>query len=144
MSNGKDTIIHLIVGLKKRPWMKFCHINVTQYFPKPIISFGGNISVKVDLSNYAIKTDQKNIAHIDTSGFALKTNLASLKTEVYKLDIGKLTPVPVDLCKLSDHKLLMLIVKNLSFFPLVLKHTNAVVVAKISKIHRQNCVFLML
>ena len=102
MSNGKDTIIHLIVGLKKRPWMKFCHINVTQYFPKPIISFGGNISVKVDLSNYAIKTDQKNITHIDTSGFALKTNLATLKTEVDQLDIDKLAPVCVNLSKLSD------------------------------------------
>ena len=40
--------------------------------------------------------------HIDTSSFALKTNLASLKTEVDKLDIDKLVPVPIDLNKLSD------------------------------------------
>ena len=40
--------------------------------------------------------------HVDTSIFALKTNLASSKTEVDKLDIEKLAPVPVDLSKLSD------------------------------------------
>ena len=74
----------------------------TQYFPKPFRSFGGNINVKVDLSNYATKTDLKNVTHVDTSSFALKTNLASLKTEVDKLDIYKLAPVPVDLSKLSD------------------------------------------
>ena len=50
----------------------------------------------------ATKTDLKNITHIDTSSFALKTNLASLKTEVDKLDIDKLVPVPIDLNKLSD------------------------------------------
>ena len=48
------------------------------------------------------KTDLKNIKHVDTSNFALKTNLASLKTEVDKLDIDKLAPVPVDLSKLCD------------------------------------------
>ena len=58
--------------------------------------------IKVDLSNYATKTDIKNILHIDTSSFALKLNLASLKKEVDKLDIDKLVPVPVDLCKQSD------------------------------------------
>ena len=74
---------------------------MSQYFPKPFRSFGGNIN-KVDLSNYATKTDIKNVTHIDTSSFALKTNLAGLKTEVDKLDIDKLSPVPVDLSKLSD------------------------------------------
>ena len=54
------------------------------------------------MSNYATKTDIKNISQIDTSSFALKSNLASLKTEVDKLDIDKLVPVPVDLSKLSD------------------------------------------
>ena len=52
--------------------------------------------------NYATKTDLKNVTHVDTSGFALKTNLASLKTEVDKLDIDKFVPVPVDLSKLSN------------------------------------------
>ena len=59
-----------------------------------------HINVKVDLSNYATKVDIKNISHVDTSGFALKTNLESLKTEVDKLDIDKLVLVPVDLSKL--------------------------------------------
>ena len=54
------------------------------------------------LQNYETKTDIKNISHVDTSSFALKTNLANLKTEVDKLDIDKLAPVPVDLSKLSD------------------------------------------
>ena len=75
---------------------------MSQYFPKPFRSFGGNINVKVDLSNYATKADIKNISHVDTSSFALKTNLANLKTEVDKLDIDKLAPVPVDLSKLSN------------------------------------------
>ena len=73
---------------------------MSQYFSKPFRSFGGNINVKVDLSNYATKTDLKNVTHVDTSSFALKTNLTNLKTEVDKLDIEKL--VPVDLSKLSD------------------------------------------
>ena len=75
---------------------------MSQYFPKPNEPFGGDINVKIDLSNYATKADIKNISHVDTSSFALKTNLASLKTEVDKLDIDKLVPVPVDLSKLSD------------------------------------------
>ena len=56
----------------------------------------------MDLSNYAAKTDIKNLSHVDTSSFALVPNLASLKTEVDKLDINKLIPIPVDLSKLSD------------------------------------------
>ena len=73
-----------------------------QYFPKPYEPFGGDINVKVDLSNYAIKADIKNILHIDTSSFAIKSNLVSLKTEVDKIYINKLVPVLVDLSKLSD------------------------------------------
>ena len=64
---------------------------MSQYFPKP---FGGDINVKVDLSNYATKTDIKNISHVDISSFALKSNLASLKTEVDKFDIDKLKSLP--------------------------------------------------
>ena len=75
---------------------------MSQYFPKPFRSFGGNINVKVDLSNYATKTDLKNVTHVDTSSFALKANLANLKTEVDKLYVDKLAPVSVDLSKLSD------------------------------------------
>ena len=80
MSNGKGVIIVLIVGLIKN-WLKL---------------------VKIDLSNYATETDIKNISHVDTSIFALKTNLASLKTEVDKSDIDKLVPIAVDLSKLGD------------------------------------------
>ena len=75
---------------------------MSQYFPKPYEPFGGDINVTVDLSNYATKDDIKNITHVDTSSFALKTNLANLKTEVDKLDIDKLATVPADLSKLSN------------------------------------------
>ena len=75
---------------------------MSQYFPKPFRSFGGNINIKADLSNYATKTDLKNVTHVDTLRFALKTNLANPKTEVDKLDIDKLAPVPIDLSKLKD------------------------------------------
>ena len=75
---------------------------MSQYFLKPYEAFSGDINVKVDFSNYAAKADIKNISHVDTSCFALKTNLANLKTEVDKLDIDKLVPVPEDLSKLSD------------------------------------------
>ena len=53
------------------------------------------------MSNYATKTDLRNVTHIDISSFALKKKLASLKTQVYKLNIDKLMPVPVNLSKLS-------------------------------------------
>ena len=75
---------------------------MSQYFLKPFKHFRGNINVKVDLSSYATKTDLKKVTHVDTSSFALKTNLANLKTEVDKLDIDKLATVPVDLSKLSN------------------------------------------
>ena len=55
---------------------------MSQCFPKPFRSFGENINVKVDVSNYATKTDLKNIAHVNTSNFTLKTNLASLKLKL--------------------------------------------------------------
>ena len=61
------------------------------------------------VSKYATKTDLKNISHIDASSFALKSNLSSLKTEVDKLDIDKLTPVPKDLAKLSNVVKMMLL-----------------------------------
>ena len=75
---------------------------MSQYFPKPYEPFGGEINVKVDLSNYATKTDLKNVTHVDVSSFARKSNLANLKTKVDNIDIDKLTPVPDDLAKLSN------------------------------------------
>ena len=56
---------------------------MSQYFPKPYEPFGG-------------EADVKNISHVDTSSFALKTNLANLKNEVDKLDTDKLKAVPID------------------------------------------------
>ena len=75
---------------------------MSQYFPKPYGPFGGDINVKIDLSNYATKSDLKDTTGIETSNFAIKSNLASLETEVDKLDFDKLVHVPVDLSKLSD------------------------------------------
>ena len=71
-------------------------ILLSHYSPKPYEPFGGDINVKVDFSNHATKTDVKNISYIDTSTFALKSNLARLKTDVDKLDIDKLVAVFVD------------------------------------------------
>ena len=67
--------------------MQFNCIKMNQKFPKPYKPFGGDVNVKVDLSNYATKANIKNISHADTSSFALKTNLTSLKTEINELDI---------------------------------------------------------
>ena len=74
---------------------------MSQYFPKPYAAFSGDIKVKVELSNYATKADIKYISHVDTSSFALKKNIATLKTGVDKLDIHKWKPFPYDLGKLS-------------------------------------------
>ena len=71
-----------------------------QYYP-PYRSSSNNIKVKLDLVNYATKTDLKNITHVDVSSFASKTNLAALKTEVDKIDTDKLKTAPADLAKLT-------------------------------------------
>ena len=85
MLNRKAMIIHLIVGLIK----KHC-IKKSQYFPKPYKTFAGDINVKVDLSNYATKTDLKNATGIGTSKLAENSDLASLKAIVDKIDVDKL------------------------------------------------------
>ena len=110
-------IIHLIIGLIKKTMYKRVNTLLSR-------SFGGNINVQVDLSNYATKTDLKNVTYVDTSSFELKTNLASLKTEVDRLDIDKLVPVSVDLSKLSD------VVKN----DIVKKAVYEKLVAKVNNI----------
>ena len=71
------------------------------YYP-PYRSSSNNIKVKLDLTNYATKDDVKNITHVDVSSYATKNNLASLKTEVDKIDTDKLKTVPADLAKLSN------------------------------------------
>ena len=97
MSNEKYITFLLIAGLIKRHCIK-----MSQYFPKPYRNFGGNIDVKVVLSNYATKTDVKDATGIDTSNFALKSNLTNLKTEVDKIDVAKLKTVPAGLSKLRN------------------------------------------
>ena len=87
---GASLLENLLSGKGIVKTVKFCK------------SVGGNINVKVDHSNYSTKTDLKNVTQANTSSFALKTNLACLKTEVDKLDIDKLGPVPVDLSKIND------------------------------------------
>ena len=92
MLNGKVMIIHLIVGLIKK---------MSQYFP-PYGSSSKNIKVELDLGNYEMKKDVKDITHVDVSGYASKTNLAALKAQVDKSDTDKLKTVPNDLAKLSN------------------------------------------
>ena len=58
--------------------------------------------LELDLSSYATRINFKNVPHVYVSTFALKTNLANLKTELNKLNIAKLVPVPDDLAKLSN------------------------------------------
>ena len=91
---------------------------MSQYFPKSYKLSGGGINVKVDLSNCTAKNDLKNLSHVDVSSFELKSNLASLKAEVDKLDIDKLVPIPVDLSKLLD------VVKKTEYNKLVTKVDN--------------------
>ena len=71
------------------------------YYP-PYKSSSNNVKVELDLTNYATKTDLKNITHVDVSSFASKTNLAELKTEVDKIDTDKLKTTPTDLAKLTN------------------------------------------
>ena len=71
------------------------------YYP-PYKSSSNNVKVELDLTNYATKTDLKNITHVNVSSFSSKTNLAALKTEVDKIDLDKLKTTPTDLAKLSN------------------------------------------
>ena len=96
---------------------------MSQYFPL-YRSSEGNFKIELDLNSYATKADLKNVSHVDVSSFTSKTNLASLKTEVDKLDIGKLTPVPDDLAKLSnEYDKLVAKVDNIDTTGFVLKTT---------------------
>ena len=80
---------------------KRVYYKMSTYYP-PYKSSSSNVKVELDLTNYATKTDLKDIMHIDVSSFAGKTNLAALKTEVDKIDADKLKTVPVDLAKLTN------------------------------------------
>ena len=81
--------------------LQYHYLKMSQYFPQPFRSFGRNINVKVDLSNYATNTDLKGITQIDNPSFALKTNLASLKTD--KTGLEKKIPDLTDLVQKTKH-----------------------------------------
>ena len=74
---------------------------MTAYYP-PYKTSSNNVKVELDLTNYATKTDLKNITHVDVSSFASKSNLAALKTEVDKIDVDKLKTTPIDLDRLNN------------------------------------------
>ena len=76
------------------------------------------------------KTDLKNVSDVNVSSFALKSNLASLNTEVDKLDIDKLTPIPNDIAKLIN------VVKN----DVVKKNEYNKLVTKVDNIDTTNFV----
>ena len=80
---------------------------MTTYYP-PYKSSTNNVKVELDLTNYATKTDLKNITHVDVSSFASKTNLAALKTEIDKIDVDKLKTTPIDLDKVILFKMMLL------------------------------------
>ena len=103
---------------------------MSNYFRRRYKRFDGDISVKVDLSNYASKTDLKNVSHVEVSSFALKSNLASLRTEVDKIDAEKLKTVLLDLAKLSN------VVKN----DVIKKTEYDKLVAKVNGIDNSNFV----
>ena len=107
MSNRKDRIIHLIIWSISR-------LEVLEEV----------LMVKLIFQIMQKKSDLKNATHVDTSSFALKSNLASLKTEIDKLGIDKLVPVPVDVIKLSD------VVKN----DVIKKAVYDKIVAKVNNI----------
>ena len=97
MSNRKTMIIDLIAGLMTRTLHK-----MSQYFTKPYELSEGNSNAKVDLSNYATKTDLEEATGVDTSKLVAKSDLASLKAEIDKIHVEKLETVPVELSKLRN------------------------------------------
>ena len=92
----KKLLVVFMIENYKRVYYK-----MSIYYP-PYKSSGNNVKVELDLTNYATKTDLKNITHVDVSNFASKTNLAALKSEVDKIDVDKLKTTPTDLAKLTN------------------------------------------
>ena len=74
---------------------------MSEYFPEPK-SLEQRVKVELDLSNYATKADLKNTTAVDTSKSAKKIDLASLRSNVNKLYIGKLKNVPNNLRNLKS------------------------------------------
>ena len=69
---------------------------MSEFFPKLYKTFGGNVKAGLDLSNYATKADLKGATDVETSNLAVKSDLANLKAEVDKRDIGTVITVPAD------------------------------------------------
>ena len=103
---------------------------MSQYFP-PYRTSEKNIKVELDLSSYATKTDLKNVTHVDVNSFASKMDLGTFKTEVDKLNIAKLTPVPDDLANLSN--VVKNVVKKTEYDKLIKKVDNIDTTGFVSK-----------
>ena len=71
-----------------------------------------HVTVDLPVEGVATKKDLEGITHVDTSSFAVKTNLPALKTEVDKLDIPKLGTLPTDVAKLTNKVTNDLVEKN--------------------------------
>ena len=97
----KDLNDEEIIGSFYDQELQTLNYKMSAYYP-PYRSSSNNVKVELDLTNYATKTDLKNITHVDVSSFAIKTNLAALKTEVDKINVDKLKTTPTDLAKLSN------------------------------------------
>ena len=107
MSNGKAMIIHLIVGLIKKT-----SLYKMSCFSEPYIRSKSKTKVEFDLSNYATKSDLKCTTGVNTSDFAKKADLASLKSDIEKLDVDKLDSLKSKVNELDVGKLKT---KNSSF-----------------------------
>ena len=111
MSIGKAMIILLTVGLIKKMLLY-----KMSYIPKPHTNIKNQIEFELDLANYATKYDLKNAAGVNTSKIAKYTDLASLKSDIDKLDIDELEKVPSGLSNLK-RKVDKLDVDNLVLVP---------------------------
>ena len=78
---------------------------MSEYFPKPN-SLRANVKVRLDLPNYATKTDLKSETDVDASSFAKKSDLTNLKSNVDKLNFDKLKNIPTNLNDLKSKMLI--------------------------------------
>ena len=70
---------------------------MSQSFVKLYKRSDRNVKVEMDLTNYTPKSDLKKVKNVDTSKFAKKADLSTLKLYIYELDVHKLETVPVGL-----------------------------------------------
>ena len=116
-------------------------VKANEYFPKPK-SLGGKVKVEYSwicriIYNYVTKADLTIATDVDTSKLAKKVDLASLKSEIDKLDIGKLETTPVHLSELNygvKNEIVKKIVK-------VVRKVNAFQTTNISNLVKQKCIW---